>query len=207
MPVLDGGPSAAGVESTILAVDGDDVVQLRAGALARDEIERGARPGGRGGRGGGGDRLAGHAREPLRAERESAAQRLAPEPGEAYLAFGARAGTLNLSPAGDLHEAARNLFSMLHELDGRASRIAVAPIPRHGLGEAINDRLNGPRRRGAEGSACRCKPFAVRVARPAPPPSAVPPPPLRRGGSRLPTPTNLAVGGLLRWLSQAAASP
>ncbi len=64
-----------------------------------------------------------------------------PEPGEAYLAFGARTGTLNLSPSGDLHEAARNLFSMLHQLDGTADRIAVAPIPNHGLGEAINDRL------------------------------------------------------------------
>ena len=60
---------------------------------------------------------------------------------EAYLAFGPRLGTLNLSPAGDLHEAARNLFAMLHELDERADRIAVAPIPLHGLGEAINDRL------------------------------------------------------------------
>ena len=64
-----------------------------------------------------------------------------PEAGEAYLAFGAGEGTLNLSPSGDLHEAARNLFAMLHELDARAVRIAVAPIPRTGLGEAINDRL------------------------------------------------------------------
>ena len=44
-------------------------------------------------------------------------------------------------PTGDLREAARNLFAMLHQLDGVARRIAVAPIPRHGLGEAINDRL------------------------------------------------------------------
>jgi L-threonylcarbamoyladenylate synthase len=71
----------------------------------------------------------------------------APEPGEAYLAFGlepsktATSRLLNLSPAGDLHEAARNLFSMLHTLDETADRIAVAPIPDTGLGEAINDRL------------------------------------------------------------------
>ena len=57
------------------------------------------------------------------------------------LGFGAVAGALNLSPAGDLHEAARNLFAMLHELDARSERIAVAPIPHVGLGEAINDRL------------------------------------------------------------------
>jgi L-threonylcarbamoyladenylate synthase len=49
---------------------------------------------------------------------------------------------LNLSPRGDLEEAARNLFAMLHELDRADVRaIAVAPIPRHGLGEALNDRL------------------------------------------------------------------
>ncbi|MNL88625.1 SUA5 domain protein [compost metagenome] len=48
----------------------------------------------------------------------------------------------NLSESGDLHEAARNLFSMLHELDATgAPMIAVAPIPETGLGEAINDRL------------------------------------------------------------------
>jgi L-threonylcarbamoyladenylate synthase len=48
----------------------------------------------------------------------------------------------NLSETGDLHEAARNLFAMLHELDAEATGvIAVAPIPNEGLGEAINDRL------------------------------------------------------------------
>ena len=66
---------------------------------------------------------------------------------EALLAFGptvpegARA-SLNLSPAGDLEEAARNLFQMLRRLDrSSASRIAVMPIPATGLGEAIRDRL------------------------------------------------------------------
>ena len=39
VPVLEGGASEAGVESTILAVEGDLVTQLRAGALPRDEIE------------------------------------------------------------------------------------------------------------------------------------------------------------------------
>ena len=69
-----------------------------------------------------------------------------PKAGEAYLAFGKAqdfAGpTRNLSPSGDLHEAARNLFAMLHELDGLGTdMIAVAPVPDRGLGEAINDRL------------------------------------------------------------------
>ena len=57
----------------------------------------------------------------------------------------------NLSPSGDLVEAAANLFAFLAELDGSgASAIAVAPIPKDGLGEAINDRLiraAAPRRR------------------------------------------------------------
>jgi L-threonylcarbamoyladenylate synthase len=142
VPVLDGGPSLAGIESTILAVDKDVVTQLRAGALPRDEIEAALRrsigvvqdggpvvaPG----------MLASHyapnAHLRLNAD--------APHPGETYLAFGPMQGTLNLSPSGDLREAARNLFAMLHELDVSATAIAVAPIPHTGLGEAINDRLN-----------------------------------------------------------------
>lgn len=74
------------------------------------------------------------------------------EPGEVLLAFGPLApeGALNLSPAGDLREAAANLFAYLRELDARRpSQIAVMPIPRFGLGEAIADRLrraSAPRR-------------------------------------------------------------
>jgi len=67
--------------------------------------------------------------------------------GEALLAFGpampnCAAATLNLSPSGDLVEAAANLFSALRALDAAgAQAIAVMPIPHAGLGEAINDRL------------------------------------------------------------------
>ena len=57
------------------------------------------------------------------------------------LGFGAIPGHLNLSPAADLAEAARNLFAMLHALDAAHERIAVAPIPNEGEGIAINDRL------------------------------------------------------------------
>jgi L-threonylcarbamoyladenylate synthase len=72
------------------------------------------------------------------------------QPGEALLAFGAprpagaegAAHTLDLSPRGDLVEAAANLFAHLRALDATGvSMIAVAPIPTDGLGEAINDRL------------------------------------------------------------------
>ena len=145
VPVLDGGPCKAGVESTILAIDGERLIQLRAGALAREEIEKTfgrpvelaekgtaiAAPG----------MLLSH-------YAPNAHMRLdtLPQPGEAYLAFGEAPDfsgeTRNLSPGGDLHEAARNLFSMLHELDATGARtIAVAQIPHRGLGEAINDRL------------------------------------------------------------------
>jgi L-threonylcarbamoyladenylate synthase len=49
---------------------------------------------------------------------------------------------LNLSVRGDLNEAAANLFGYLRALDaGGARAIAVMPVPHHGLGEAINDRL------------------------------------------------------------------
>ncbi|MGB3339760.1 MAG: L-threonylcarbamoyladenylate synthase [Devosia sp.] len=145
VPVLDGGPCHAGVESTIIRIEGDRLVQLRAGAVAREEIERRigvtvevaekdaavAAPG----------MLASH-------YAPNALMRLNAEPreGEAYLAFGNTmefgGTTRNLSATRDLHEAARNLFSMLHELDAAGtSVIAVAPIPDTGLGEAINDRL------------------------------------------------------------------
>jgi L-threonylcarbamoyladenylate synthase len=67
--------------------------------------------------------------------------------GEALLAFGpvprgfGQGRMLNLSAHGDLVEAAANLFSYLRALDREATAIAVMPIPREGLGEAINDRL------------------------------------------------------------------
>ena len=67
----------------------------------------------------------------------------APKPGEAWLAFGpSGSGPWNLSPTGDLREAAANLFAYLRAADrSQPSAIAVAPVPNEGLGEAINDRL------------------------------------------------------------------
>ena len=72
------------------------------------------------------------------------------EPDEALLAFGPEAvpgseaatAVMNLSARGDLAEAAAHLFGYLRALDSRGARgIAVMPVPYHGLGEAINDRL------------------------------------------------------------------
>jgi L-threonylcarbamoyladenylate synthase len=71
----------------------------------------------------------------------------ASRPGEALLAFGPAAPpgfaeVLWLSRPGDLAEAAANLFAMLRRLDRAGfAGIAVMPIPEHGLGQAINDRL------------------------------------------------------------------
>src|SRR5260370_35478918 len=68
-------------------------------------------------------------------------------PGEALLAYGPDAPPgfaemLWLSRSGDLAEAAANLFAMLRRLDRPSfSGIAVMPIPAHGLGGAMNDRL------------------------------------------------------------------
>lgn len=64
------------------------------------------------------------------------------EPGEHHLGFGDVSGTLSLSRAGDLREAAAKLFACLHRLDALGGPIAVAPIPKTGLGHAINDRLS-----------------------------------------------------------------
>lgn len=146
--IVDGGPAPVGVESTIVKVTADELVLLRPGGLAAEEIET----------------VAG---APLRRGEESVqapgmlASHYAPRakmrlnvtdvlPGEALLAFGPRrargaekaARALNLSPSGDLREAASNLFAYLSKLDSTgAATIAAERIPGEGLGEAINDRL------------------------------------------------------------------
>jgi len=144
--VLDAGPTEVGVESTIVACLADAPVLLRPGGLPREAIEAViGRP------------LAAPAGEATIAPgmlashyAPNAAIRLDARdvsPGEALLAFGPDAlpgagRILNLSPSGDLAEAAANLFGHLRALDASgASGIAVMRIPREGLGEAIRDRL------------------------------------------------------------------
>jgi L-threonylcarbamoyladenylate synthase len=145
--ILDGGPTAHGIESTVLDATGPAIVLLRPGAVPVENIEtvlgepivrpqktdpRPRSPG----------QLASHyaPRTPLRLDAARAG------PGEALLAFGPApvhdGPTINLSPTGDLIEAAANLFAALRALDkSGAAGIAVMPIPDTGLGEAINDRL------------------------------------------------------------------
>ncbi len=143
--VLDGGPCPVGLESSVLDLTGERPRLLRAGGLARDVLEEvtgslqlsedEAAPMSPG-------QLASHyaPRPPLRLNATEVAE------DEALLAFGpALPGALvteNLSPAGDLTEAAARLFAALRYLDRPEIRtIAVMPIPEIGLGEAINDRL------------------------------------------------------------------
>jgi L-threonylcarbamoyladenylate synthase len=147
--VLDGGPCAVGLESTVIDLSGEAPLLLREGGLPREALLAHlpdlAEPKA------GGDikspgMLAKHYAPdcPLRLNASEV------RPGEALLAFGPDAPaadiTLNLSAAGDLIEAAANLFRHLHALNERhPAGIAVMPIPEEGLGRAINDRL----RRGA----------------------------------------------------------
>jgi L-threonylcarbamoyladenylate synthase len=147
--ILDGGRTTAGLESTIVSFCEAEPVLLRPGAIARESIEKVL-----------GQKLGAPARAAVLAPGMTASH-YAPETklrleahevgeGEAALDFGGRltalappgAVVLDLSPKGDLVEAAANLFALLRELDSRgASRAAVAHIPERGLGEAINDRL------------------------------------------------------------------
>ena len=155
--ILDGGECAVGLESTIVGFDEEGEARLlRPGGIAAEEIEK---------------VLGAPLLRPQEASPEAGANEAErrptapgqltshyapraklrlnafhPEPGEMFLAFGPDAPHdvpgLNLSPSGDLAEAAANLYAYLHILDETGvDTIAVAPIPETGLGEAINDRL------------------------------------------------------------------
>jgi L-threonylcarbamoyladenylate synthase len=140
--IIDGGASMVGVESTIVSFLNEAPELLRPGGIAREAMESAlgrklvtgaitAAPVAPG-------QLASHYAPKAHLRLDAKAAR----PGEIFLGFGASGGDHNLSASGDLVEAAANLFRMLHELDESDTKaIAVAPIPHHGLGEAINDRL------------------------------------------------------------------
>jgi L-threonylcarbamoyladenylate synthase len=139
--VLDAGACPVGLESTIVSLAGDTPTLLRPGGLAAEIIES----------------VLGHplhrpaATTPISAPGQLASHYAPTAPvrlnaktaraDEALLGFGPMPCTQNLSPTGDLAEAAANLFDHLHQLDAMNRPIAVAPIPDHGLGTAINDRL------------------------------------------------------------------
>jgi L-threonylcarbamoyladenylate synthase len=146
--ILDGGPCPVGLESTVLDLTGPAPVLLRPGGVTLEELAEllgaietpqtdAAAPRAPG-------RLPSHYApgRPVRLDAREA------RPGEVLLAFGPEAPpsgfaeVLWLSQTGDLAEAAANLFALLRRLDRpEFAGIAVMPIPEHGLGRAINDRL------------------------------------------------------------------
>ncbi len=142
--VLDGGACPLGIESTVIDLTDESPVLLRPGGVTREEIEAVTGPLAN-------PEFAGQASKspgtrdrhyapglPLRLNAESARS------GEALLGFGPGApkDAANLSPTGDIVEAAANLFALIRALDRPEFRaIAVMPVPETGLGAAINDRL------------------------------------------------------------------
>lgn len=144
--IVDDGPCPVGVESTVIDCTGDQPVLLRPGGIAAEEIEAligpigfatddnnaPASPG----------MLESHYAPDARLRLNASTL----QHGEALLSFGDHHLTgfskeQNLSGTGDLREAAAKLFAMMRILDASENAIAVMPIPDHGLGRAINDRL------------------------------------------------------------------
>jgi L-threonylcarbamoyladenylate synthase len=141
--VLDGGPCTIGLESAVVAVTDDRATLLRLGGLAREAIEA----------------VSGPLLLPSQADHAAPAspgmilRHYAPKApmrlyarrchkGEILIGFGPMVCDLNLSPTGNLAQAAANLFAMLRAADAQnPDAIVVATIPNQGLGEAINDRL------------------------------------------------------------------
>lgn len=139
--VVDGGDCAVGLESTIVGLLGAPTL-LRPGGVPQEAIEAAL-----------GHSLATDTSPDTLIAPGQMSSHYAPgasvrlnadhfEAGELRLGFGDVACDLNLSPSGDLVEAATNLFHHLHALDAMGGdKIAVSPIPSTGLGQAINDRL------------------------------------------------------------------
>jgi L-threonylcarbamoyladenylate synthase len=150
--ILDGGACAVGVESTVLYLGGPQPVLLRAGGISLEEIEavigpvqhaapvedRPQAPG----------QLKHHyaPRKPLRLVPNTA--QIPSRPDVGWLAFGPQAGSFagrveNISPAGDLREAAANFFRAMRALDDDpgVTELYAMPFPKEGLGLAINERL------------------------------------------------------------------
>ena len=148
--ILDGDRAHTGIESTIISCCEERPTLLRAGAISRESIEETL-----------GSKLSSPINNKLIApgmmlahyapiaQLRLNAQHISKD--EVGMDFGGQLLNVSsihpivhdLSPSGDLTEAAANLFSFLREIDDmQYAKVAVAPIPQHGLGEAINDRLS-----------------------------------------------------------------
>ncbi|MEO1248637.1 MAG: L-threonylcarbamoyladenylate synthase [Pseudomonadota bacterium] len=144
--VLASGRPEAGIESTIIDLTDDQPRLLRPGAIPREDIEALIGPLATGKDSPDGPRSPGRLASHYAPRASLRLSVDIPEIGEAYLAFGPTLHkgdlVLNLSEKGDMTQAAGNLYAMLRSLDELGvDRIAVAPIPQEGLGDAINDRL------------------------------------------------------------------
>ncbi|MBW8743458.1 MAG: L-threonylcarbamoyladenylate synthase, partial [Sphingomonas sp.] len=139
--IVDGGPTAVGLESTIVTVDGDRLRILRPGPITAEQLVAAS-----------GLAVTADASAKIEAPGQLMHHYAPSKPvrldatevrdGEWLIGFGPIAGDASLSARGDLNEAAARLFELLHEADvSGASRIAFAPVPDQGLGIAINDRL------------------------------------------------------------------
>jgi L-threonylcarbamoyladenylate synthase len=152
--ILDGGPSIIGVESTVVTVENDKLIVLRLGGVALEDLKDVAgeielrinsssdpkSPG----------QLKSHyaPKIPLQLGEMKTLLEKFPDKKKAILSFTQKFEAENktaeeiLSPSGDLNEAARNLFTALRKLDNSGAEIILAErFPEHGLGLAINDRL------------------------------------------------------------------
>ena len=145
--ILDAGPCNVGLESTIVSLAGGTPTLLRPGSITKEQIE---------------DVVGGVIDGPASSNTPTAPGQLeshyapnasvrlnvkTPDSHEGFLGFGPTSSSsgskhLNLSPSGNLAEAAANLYDYLRKLDAlECDVIAVAPIPQTGVGKAINDRL------------------------------------------------------------------
>ncbi|MCM2267573.1 MAG: L-threonylcarbamoyladenylate synthase [Elusimicrobiales bacterium] len=149
--ILDGGKTRIGVESTIITFAGGRPVLLRPGGLPLEEIEKIAGPVGSAGKPKGRPPAPGclkkHYAPAAKLRIVARGAKVKDGPRTACLAFsekpkGKFAATAVLSPAGDLREAAANLFGALHRLENSGAKVIYAQrVPAHGLGRAIMDRL------------------------------------------------------------------
>lgn len=144
--ILDGGPCSVGLESTIIDLTTPQAYLLRAGGITKEQLEDTL-----------GEKVLvsdGNPNKPtspgqlLKHYAPSKSLRInitSPEDDEFFIAFGSGypRENLNLSPSGDLREAASNLFSFMRIADKNQeyNKLAIAPIPEHGIGLAINDRI------------------------------------------------------------------
>lgn len=145
LPVLDGGPCSIGVESTIVWCHNGQASLLRPGIVTKEEIEKVLGPSTVDFSSAEDDKpkAPGALKKHYAPQTPMMTSIQKPLPGDVYIGFGPDyPSAMNLSERGDLKEAAANLFRYLHIADQqKAKRIAIAPIPHHGIGLAINDRL------------------------------------------------------------------